>query len=292
MTDIKTLIPDIYSLVSKKDGWFDADLARRVSDGISVRLMHHWGKEGRPTLRLSQMGPRCPRQLWYSIHHPELREPLPPWAQIKYAFGHVLEALFVEYARAAGHEVTGEQDELILDGIVGHRDGVVDGCVVDFKSCSTMAFQKIKRHGLEQDDSFGYLDQLDGYVVASADDPLVRVKDKGYIFAIDKTLGHCCLHEHRIREDSIRSRIRENKRIVSLSDPPECNCPTKSEGKSGNVILDTKASYSAFKYCCFPNLRTFIFSDGPKYFSKVNKVPTNQYGPLPEVDRYGKVVYN
>src|SRR6266849_6159935 len=39
-------------------------------------------------------------------------------------------------AKAAGHEVLGEQDELTLDGVVGHRDCVIDGCIVDVKTTS------------------------------------------------------------------------------------------------------------------------------------------------------------
>ena len=289
MKSIHTLVPDIYTLFSSRER-IDADTISNLSGSVSSRLTRQLGHERlteRSGLRLSQMGPRCPRALWYSIHHPELREALPPWAEIKYLYGHILEALLIELCKAAGHEVVGEQDEVVLDGVVGHRDCVIDGCVVDIKSSSSRGFIKFKDKTIAQDDSFGYLDQLDGYTVASRDDSLVTVKDKAYLLAIDKQLGHLCLYEHAIRDDSIRGRIKYYKQIVSLVRPPPCNCGTVSEGKSGNQKLDVKASYSAYKHCCFPNLRTFLYAGGPVYLTKIVRKPE-----VPEIDKQGNLVYN
>lgn len=288
MKTIDTLIPDIYELIQKKDGWFHDQLATALSTDISIRLREQLGeRRNKPTLRLSQMGPKCPKALWYSIHRPDLSEALPPWAEIKYSFGHVLEALVITLAKAAGHEVTGEQDAVYVDGITGHRDCVIDGCIVDVKSASSFSFNKFKDKSLAQTDSFGYLDQLDGYLVGSADDPLVRIKDKGYLLAVDKTLGHLVIYEHTKREDSIRSRIRDYKRIVSLETPPACTCETVPEGKSGNIRLGNIAGYSAYKHCCFPHLRTFLYASGPVYLTKVVRKPD-----VTEVDKDGKIVYN
>jgi hypothetical protein len=231
------------------------------------------------------MGSQCPKALWYSVNNPEAAEALPPWASIKYGYGHILEALVLTLARAAGHTVEGEQDELKLDGITGHRDCVIDGCVVDVKSSSSRNLIKFKDGSIKQSDSFGYLDQLDGYVVASREDPLVRVKDKGYILAIDKQLGHMVLYEHIVREKAIRERIKQYKEIVSLDAPPPCECETEPFGKSGNIRLGTKASYSVYKHCCFPLLRTFLYSEGPVYLSKVEKKPD-----VPEINREGKIL--
>jgi hypothetical protein len=282
MKTINTLVDDIYTLIQSKDrSWFDEKLAETLSSDISLRLQRSLvpGPQ-RSALRLSAMGPRCPRALWYSVHRPEMAEPIPPWATIKYTFGHIIESLAISLTKAAGHEVTGEQDELVLDGIVGHRDCVVDGCVVDVKSSSSRGFIKFKHKTLYQDDPFGYLDQLDGYVLASADDELVKVKDKGYILAIDKQLGHMVLYEHTIRPNDIRNRIREYKGIVRNTEAPDCNCRTLPEGKGGNLRLDIKASYSPYKYCCFPGLRTFAYSTGPVDLAKVVRLPD-----VPEIFR-------
>lgn len=292
MKDIKTLVPDIQELLKSK-GWLDAERAQAFAGGTARRLEGQYSDgEKAPGLRLSQMGLRCPKALWYSIHHSELAERLPPWANLKYSFGHIIEALAIELAKASGHEVTGEQDELVLDGIVGHRDCVIDGCIVDVKSSASRSFQKFKTKDFSQDDTFGYLDQLDGYVVASLLDPLVRVKDKGYILAVDKQLGHMALYEHTIREESIRRRIFDYKEIVSGRDPPDCECRTIPQGVSGNIQLDTKASYSAYKHCCFPLLRTFLYANGPVYLTKVMKRPTNDRGPITEIDKAGNLVYS
>lgn len=288
MKNIQELIPDIYQTIKEKKGWSNV-VADSFATEVSLRLRSQFGEakeERKPTLRLSQMGPKCPRALWYSIHHPELAEPIPPWAEFKYAYGHLIEALAIALARASDHTVEGEQDELVVNGIVGHRDCVIDGCLVDVKSTSSRGFTKFKDGSLHQDDSFGYLDQLDGYLVGSVDDPLVKVKDRGYILAIDKQLGHMALYEHRIREESIRQRIAEYKEIIEKDEPPSCCCGTQTDGKAGNIKLDVKASYSPYKHCCFPHLRTFLYSSGPVYLTKVVRVPD-----VTEVDKTGEIVY-
>jgi hypothetical protein len=233
------------------------------------------------------MGPKCPCALWHSIHTPLAAEPLPPWARIKYTYGHILESLVIAMAKAAGHEVTGEQDAVSVDGIVGHRDCVIDGCIVDVKSTTSRGFLKFKDGSIASDDAFGYLDQLDGYLVGSLDDPLVRDKHRAYLLVIDKQLGHMCLHEHTAREESIRKRIRDYRDVVALDRAPPCTCEEVPEGKSGNFRLGTRASYNAFKYCCHPQLRTFLYSSGPVYLTRVVRKPD-----VIEIDRYGKIVYN
>lgn len=283
---IHTLIDDIYSTVQRRDGWFDDELARSFSTSVSTAIKAQFTeRKKKPALMLSKMGNQCPCALWHSVNRPDLAIPAEPWANIKFTYGHMLEALLIALARASGHEVTGEQDAVHVDGIRGRRDCIIDGCLVDVKSASTRSFQKIRSGSLKDDDPFGYLSQLDGYLVGSMDDPLLRIKDRAYIFAIDKTLGHLCLYEHRLREASIRDRVKDYKRIVSGDSSPACCCGTVPEGKSGNIRLDTRASYSAFKFCCFPNLRTFIYSSGPVFLTEVVRLPD-----VIEISREGKIV--
>ena len=290
MKSIYSLVEDIYETVGNDNRWFNKAISSSFAGKLAGRL-EEVNEEGhqntKPSLRLSQMGPRCPKQLWHSIHTSELAEPVKPWVKIKFTYGHILEAYVIAMAKASGHEVVGEQDELIVDGVKGHRDCVIDGCIVDVKSCSSRMFQKFKDRTIREDDPFGYLDQLDGYVVGSSSDPLVRVKDRGFILAIDKVLGHICIYEHKIREASIRARIREYKTIVGLSNPPKCTCKTIPDGRSGNMQLDTKASYNPFKHVCFPNLRTFLYASGPRYLTVVKRKPD-----VIEVDKLGNIVYN
>jgi hypothetical protein len=288
MKTIQTLIADIYKKVGSDDGWFDEALAREFSQELGTRLVETIAPRNQvPTLRLSKMGPSCERALWYSIHSPELAEQLPPSAKIKYIYGHILETFVIAMAKAAGHEVTGEQDAVTVDGITGHRDCVIDGCIVDVKSCSSLAFKKFEDKTIveEGNDSFGYLDQLDGYLCGSSHDPLVRVKDRAYILAIDKTLGHLCLYEHKLREQSIRDRIKLYKEITARPLPPRCTCETVAEGKSGNIKLGTRASYSGFKHSCFPALRTFLYAKGPVFLTHVERIPD-----VPEITKEGGFV--
>lgn len=287
--EITTLVKDIYSLVLQEDkSWFTDELAQELGHSIAQRFKLHFGEERKEggTLRLSKMGDVCPKALWCSLHHPEYAELLPAPALIKYAYGHSLEALVITLAKAAGHTVTGEQDAIYVDGVKGHRDCVIDGCVVDVKSASSRMFDKFADHSIAQDDPFGYLEQLDGYAVGSSEDDLVTVKDRAYDLVIDKVLGKVVLYEHRVREEHIRSRIADHKRIAARSGPPECTCKSITHQKSGNLMLDVRARYSAYKHYCNPGLRTFIYSDGPVYLTKVVRKPN-----VIELDRDGKVVY-
>ena len=283
---IYTLEADIQDLLKTK-GWFNKEDADAFTEEITRRLA---GQYQSPTqeakLRLSQMGPQCPKALWHSIHTPTEAEPFPPWTELKFSFGHITEGLAIALAKSAGHEVVGEQDELVLDGIRGHRDCVVDGYTVDVKSCSSRQYQKIKAGGLAQDDLFGYLDQLDGYMLASLNDPLVRIKDRSFIFAIDKQLGHMALYEHKLTEartHALKARVARYKEIVQRATPPSCECDVKRDGS--NTKLGVKASYSPWKWHCFPKLRCFLYSGGPVYLTDVKYEPN-----VTEVDKFGKEI--
>lgn len=292
LTNIHSVIPDIYNLIGGKDGITNLppDVGRNIQEAVATSL----GPREARGLRLSGMGDKCPCALWHSVHNPEMEEQLPPYARIKYCYGHIIEHFVIGLVKAAGHKVEGEQDEILLDDVRGHRDCIIDGCVVDVKSAATPSFLKFKDKSIAENDTFGYLAQLDGYVLGSLDDPRVTVKDRGYLLAVDKQLGHMCLYEHRIRPGFIRERIRHYKQIVSLSEPPRCECGVVADGQAGNLMLDTRASYNTYKYCCHPNLRTFLYESGPRYLTKVVKRPMrrDQKTPIPEVDRHGKTVYH
>lgn len=281
--EISTLITDINKVV--QTNWMTDEIAKDFSHGLAERLRSK--EEARRELRISQLGPRCPKALWHSIHTPELAHPIPPWAQITYSYGHMVELQAISLAKAAGHEVVGEQDELYADGVKGHRDCVIDGHVVDVKSCGRYGYQKFQSGSIVGDDLFGYLDQLDGYLLASLSDPLVRFKDTGYILAVNKELGHMCLYEHKARFDRIRDRIAEYKSICSRSTPPECTCGTVKHGSSGNIKLDTQASYSVFRYQCFPNLRTFLYKEKDSYRPVYLVPPITKMLNVIEIDKDG-----
>lgn len=262
---IYQLLPDVRAFLSDR---------HELTIPITVRFGER--KEHRP-LRLSKLGEMCPKHLWYQAHHPELAEALPAEAIMKFSYGHTIEQQCIALAKAAGHEVTGEQDEVVVDGVKGHRDCVIDGYIVDVKSCSGRMFEKISTKALGNDDPFGYLAQLDGYMVGSADDDCVTCKDTAFIWAIDKVLGKMVLYEHKLRRNFILERIASYKQIVSSRDIPTCECGTLRDGESGNLRLDAKASYSPFKRQCHPGLRTFGYRNKgdfePRFLTKVVRVP-------------------
>lgn len=292
MKSIDTLIPDVYKLLEDKDAYsrltdnirrrYESDLCSTLENSLQGGPGDHT-----PRLRLSGLGTDCPRALWYSIHQSGDREPIPAWARFKYTYGHLIEHLCLTLARLAGHSVEGEQDEVVLHGVVGHRDAVIDGCVVDVKSAASRSFLKFKNKTLEQDDPFGYLLQLGSYVLASAEDPLVTTKTHGYFWAVDKSLGHMVLYKHEPEPGRIEQRIRQCQSICGASKPPPCECKLIGSGKSGNVALGVTASYSPFKHCCFPNLRTFLYVDGPVYLTEVKRKPD-----VPEINKDGRIVYS
>lgn len=268
---IDTLVSDIYGLfqrptqVPTKDlEALGQEIANHVGDALK-------GDERPPTLRMSNLGTPCDRKLWYEINRPELKEPTPPYAKIKFLYGHILEALLLFLAKVAGHEVRGRQDELEIEGVKGHRDGLIDGRLVDVKSATTASFKKFRENGLRDDDPFGYLDQIGAYHDASED-----TEDEEHVsfLAIDKQLGHIVLDTYEVdKKKDYSALVNAKKDMLEASTPPPRAFSDIPEGKSGNKRLGTNCSYCPFKDACWPNLRTFIYSNGPVYLTKVEREP-------------------
>lgn len=287
MKNINTLIKDVYDVCGNENP-FEHDAAARYSSQMGAALLERLTRaEEGPRLRLSQMGEQCPRSLWASIHSPGLREKLTGQTRFKFLYGDVIELLALALAKTAGHSVKGEQDECELLGVRGHRDCVLDGFIVDVKSVNSLSFNRIASKQVASDPFLRvYLDQLDSYAVASIDDPLVINNDIAYIWAIDKVIGRMTLYEHRVRPDRIRQRIIDNKAIVASDEPPRCTCGTMRHGESGNIRLDTKASYNPYKRFCFPHLRTFYYKDG-KDGKLIDLVKIVKEPSVPELDIHG-----
>lgn len=278
---IQTLVPDIYNLLSEGTNINEDNLkefSRKLEDTLRRRLSKD--KDGNNVLRMSNIGMPCQRELWYRINKPDEAEPLPPWVVFKFLYGDILELLVSFLSKEAGHKVEGEQDEMDLHGLKGHRDGVVDGVLVDFKSANSRGFVKFRDHKLDTDDPFGYIDQLNAYLAASARDEKVKVKGEAAFVAIDKELGHLVLDTYKARKDVDYEKVISRKRAM-LAEPNPPNRPyfPKPEGKSGNMILDTKCSYCPFKSLCWADanggrgLIEYHYSTGPKYFTKIVREP-------------------
>ncbi len=238
-----------------------------------------------PTLRMSNIG-KPDRKLWLELNHPEEAEPLTPDVYLKFLYGDVVEALILFLVELSGHDVQGTQDEQEISGIKGHRDGVIDGTLVDVKSASSYSFKKFKEGKLKEDDAFGYIPQILSYLEAGQNDPKVQDKDKAAFLVVDKTLGHFTLDFHRRDPDINWSELYNQKKEMVKGDIPEFCYPVKPDGyknpktkkfvENGNEYLGTGCSYCDFKKFCYPGMRTFLTAKGPKYFTKIVKEPSSK----------------
>lgn len=274
MKSIETLVDDIYSLVSNPRE-FSRDNIKAFGEALAERLANRLSEErGAGTLRASNVGKPCERQLWYDIHSGNDREPLPPAARLKFLFGDILEELLLFLAKEAGHTVQHEQAEIEVNGVKGHIDAVVDGRLVDCKSASTFGFEKFKSHGLGNDDPFGYLDQLGTYLsgAISGDLPLGD-KDCGSFLVIDKTLGHICLDTYPKPDKDFAQLVDRKRKMLDFPEPPERCYTDQPHQKSGNRKLGVACSYCPFKFKCWNGLRVFDYAGKPVFLTEVVREP-------------------
>lgn len=267
MKQIKTLIPDIYKLLDEGCPEPNEQYAKEFAENLTkilVDTMKGYATERKGTLRMSNVGRPCKRQLWYESHG-ESGEPLDPATKLKFFYGNVVEEVLLYLAKESGHTVTHEQEEVEINGIVGHMDAVIDDVVVDVKSASTWAFKKFKEQTLEDDDSFGYIPQLSGYATALG-------KKYAAFLAMDKNTGELALTPVKQLAD-IESIIATTKEQVNSDTKPERGYSEQADGKSGNRKLHNICNYCAFKKSCYPQLRAFKYSNGTKYLTYVAKLP-------------------
>lgn len=276
MSDINKLVKDIYSVIEGNGGW-DATISEHfrkdIGDVVDSRLQTK--EEERGTLRLSNLGTPCTRKLWYQVNTPNDGEPLTPDTRFKFLYGDLLESLILSLAKAAGHDVWGEQDELFVAGIKGHRDAVIDGITVDVKSASGFGFNKFAQNNLRSDDPFGYISQLSSYVYAGHQAAPERVHPTiGAFLVVDKQSGKICLDAYDL-SDMIKAKEEEAEYLKSMvvNDVPERSFEPVKDGGSGNMKLGTVCNYCQFKKTCWPELRSFAYSNGPRHLVKVARLP-------------------
>lgn len=269
---VDTVVPDIYRLVTST---FEPTKENSEALGLSLgtAISEFFSKErNRPTLRFSNIGTPCNRKLWYQINKPELGEELSAPTKLKFLIGVIWEQVLLFLAKEAGHEVTGVQGEVEIEGVKGHRDAIIDGSIVDVKSASFRSFFKFLQNGLLKDDPFGYISQINAYAQASQDE--LTDKDRVHFLAANKETGALCLDTYpRDIHNDYAEVILEKKEIIASKTIPARSFSDQEEGKSGNKRLGTYCSFCDFKHSCWPGLRKFDYAKGPVYMTKVVKEP-------------------
>jgi len=277
-----TLVSDIYRMIDTKDIPEGVPVEQVINDfGENVKMILRnnitESKFDRRKLRMSNIGKKD-RQLWYSYNGYEGEELL-PHTRIKFLYGHLIEEMVLALTKLAGHDVTDEQKQAEVDGIKGSMDCKIDGVLTDVKSASPYGFKKFKDGSLINDDPFGYVDQIKGYAHSEG------VTDVGWL-VMDKTNGHLTYLKYDMADESqwywsklnffsIEERIKNIKRVVKSETPPERCYKPIADGKSGNMKLAVGCSYCAYKHECWgKDLRTFIYSTGPRYLTEVKFVPS------------------
>jgi len=277
MKTIDTLIQDIYQTLEQGVDVSRADIAKALdvfaqdAKSAVATILQEGQRKGEGRLRLSQIG-KPDRQIWYGVRGTE-GEPLDGQTRIKFLMGHLLEALLIVLTQAAGHTVEGQQDEVEVEGVLGHQDCRIDGVLTDIKSASSFAFKKFKDGTLSDDDPFGYLSQLSAYATKNGD------KEAAF-FAIDKNSSELAvLKVHSIEMIDAPSRVRVLKDVVQKDTPPEKCYTDTADGTSGNRKLVIGCVFCAYKKECWKDanngegLRAFKYSNGVRYLTNVARTP-------------------
>lgn len=279
---IDTLVQDIQQLLGKGVKLDEAALAKFGAASAmhvvkSLEERSH-GKRKPKTLYVSEVGQPCHRRLWYGVNTPELAEKLPPSAQIKFLYGDLIEEMLLLLAEAAGHEVTNRQELTDIpipagsDGfwnVRGRKDAVIDGVLVDVKSCSSFAYKKFQEGLNDDNDSFGYRAQLNTYNGG-------KYERQGFL-AIDKQNGHFEFFE--IPHESTVDQMFESVRSARSVSAPERAFELQPEGMSGNMKLGIECSYCPYKAHCWRDanggagLYVAAYERGPVFLGTMVRTP-------------------
>ena len=274
---LDTLIPDIYETLEQGVDVTLPHVAEALEEvGGLVReavetILREGQRKGASNLRLSSIG-KPDRQIWYGVQGEE-GESINGQTKIKFLMGHVLEALLICLTKAAGHTVTEAQDEVMVEGVLGHQDCVIDDVLVDIKSASSFAFKKFKEARLTDDDPFGYIAQISAYATKNN-------RKEAAFFAIDKNSSELCiLPVHDMEMIDAPSRVSYLKDMVTKDAAPARCYDTIADGKSGNRKLAIGCVFCSFKKKCWADanggqgLRAFKYSNGVRYLTTVAKTP-------------------
>lgn len=284
MALLSNLPQDIYKTLENGTKVKESDITafkEEIGSLLERRLSPTESFEDRAALRMSNMGTPCDRKLWYTVNKPEVAEPIDGKTKFKFLYGDLIESVLLFLAKVSGHKVTGTQERMEVNGVVGHRDAVIDGVLVDVKSANSRGMAKFRDHALESDDPFGYLTQLNLYLEASKSDPLVDVKGEAAFVAVDKELGGIVVDRYKKQNKDWTQFVEKKKAMVADKEPPRRAYMPVPDGASGNMKLPMECSYCPFKHECYPGLRGFFYSGGPRWLTYIARTPD-----VPEIKKH------
>jgi len=276
---VDTVVRDIYKLMESKEIPDTVDL-RAVCDQFGQDMAEVMWDNLQPeqdrsgALRLSGIG-KPDRQI-YNRFHGIKGEDLQGATYLKFLYGHLTEAMMVALVRASGHTVTDQQKVCTVEGVKGHTDGRIDGVLMDIKSCSAYGFKKFKQNTLHESDDFGYIAQLKAYAHSEGETTygwLAFDKQNGGLAWLQYDESHTQAQYYDSINYDVAERVKDLKKLMLSSLPPQLCFSPVPDGKSGNERLATGCSYCDFKHHCWPELQTYIYASGPKYLTTVMREP-------------------
>lgn len=283
MKDIKTLPDDIYALLQSQPRGSPEEVADKLSayGGRAATLLNkQLTARDRPrehmVLYASELGKRCLRQVWYAHNAPELAESLPANTKFKFLYGDLIEEVVLTLAEQAGHDVINRQltmEYKLPSGWVvrGRMDAVIDGTLIDVKSSSHYGMRKFAEGLTDENDAFGYRQQLSFYNgVGSAISP------QGFL-AIDKQNGDIGYFPAPwVPTGGIISDM-----TIAIEQPMEPARIAKAEEDAAyaNKKLGIECSYCPYKRACWrtankgAGLVRLGYASGPVWLTHVNTMP-------------------
>ena len=282
---MNNLIEDIYKTIEPLSDGQALDISEQQIENFGEAMkdvMRSWAnptkRDSNFSIRMSNVG-KGTRRLWFDNKYKNKQsesKPNPP-TQIKFLYGHMLEELVKLFVTISGHDLTGEQKEVVVDSVSGHIDCIIDDEVVDIKTASGFAFSKFKNGTLRDDDPFGYLGQLAGYEESEG-------TSNGGLLVINKENGELCFYQPEdLDKPNIRSKIKNIKKALKKNTPPADLCfKPVADGTKGNEKIHKNCAWCPYKFECFEDsnngkgLRVFQYSKGYAFLTKVVVQPKVQ----------------
>jgi len=281
---MNTLVEDIYKTLEPLSDGKPLDISEQQIENFGEAMkdvMRSWAnptkRDSNFSIRMSNVG-KPARRLWFDsqVTDKESFKTNSP-TQIKFLYGHMLEELVKLFVVLSGHDVTGEQKQVVVDSITGHIDCIIDDEVVDIKTASGFAFNKFKNGTLRDDDPFGYLGQLAGYEESEG-------TSNGGLLVINKENGELCFYQPEdLDKPNIKNKIKNLKIALEKKTPPVDYCyDTVPDGVKGNEKIHKNCAWCPHKFKCYEDsnngkgLRVFQYSKGFSFLTKIVVEPKVQ----------------